>query len=137
MTMNLQAELENLTGKSLTTLSRQMSFDLLAVTPTHLLLFIQSSGKERKLRWKEIESAWQMLQRESQLTRVDIRDNFSQANPAYVAALLAALPGVTHRLAAHPPDTRNIITLYYGQQMPGETEGQWIFATNQGKNKRL
>ncbi len=31
------------------------------------------------------------------------------------AALLAALPGVTNHLAAHPPNQRRIITLYYGR----------------------
>lgn len=113
--MNLHQEFEKLTGKTLATLDRHKRFDVLGVGPKHILLFLQSSQKERKIRWGEIEPAWALLQRQGQLTRVAIHANFSQSNPAYVAALLAALPGVYHRLAAHPPDKRQVITLYYGR----------------------
>ncbi len=113
--MKLRQELEKLTGKTLTTLYREKRFDVLAVNQNHILLFIHATEKERKIRWQEIEPARELLQRQKQLTRIEIRDNFSVANPAYVAALLAELPGVTHGLAAHSPDTREIITLYYGR----------------------
>lgn len=113
--MNLRYEVEKLTGKTLATLYKQKRFDVLAVRSTQILLFIQATEKERKVRWQEIEPAWKLLQRQGQLTRVEIRDNFTVANPAYVAALLAALPGVSHRLVAHSPNQRKIITLYYGR----------------------
>ena len=113
--MNLRQELEKLTGKTLATLDRQKRFEVFAVSPKHILLFIQASQKERKINWEEIEPAWALLQRQGQLTRVAIHANFAERNPAYVAALLAALPAVSHRLAAHPPNQRRIITLYYGR----------------------
>lgn len=95
--MNLRQELEKLTGKTLATLDRHKRFDVLSVTPKQIMLYIHATSKERKVRWEEIEPAWELLQREGQLTRITIRDQFSEANPAYVAALLAALPSVTHR----------------------------------------
>ena len=110
--MNLQHELEKLSGKTLATLDRQKRFDVLSVTPKQIMLYIHATGKERKMHWQEIEPAWEWLQRQGHLTRVDIRESFSERNPAYVAALLAALPGVTHRNVAHPPGKRAIITLY-------------------------
>ncbi len=110
--MNLRHELKKLTGKTLTTLYKQKRFDVLEVNFKQILLFIQATGKERKVRWEEIEPAWKMLQRQGELTRISIRDNITVVNPAYVVALLAALPGVTHRLVAHPPNQRRIITLY-------------------------
>lgn len=113
--MNLRQELEKLTGETLATLDKHKHFDVLAVGSKQILLFLHSSQKKRKVRWEEIEPAWALLQREGQLTRVSIHANFSERNPAYVAALLSALPGVSHRLAAHPPNTRKIITLYYGR----------------------
>lgn len=113
--MNLQQEFEKLIGKTLATLDRHKRFDVLSVGPKQILLFLHSSQKERKIRWEEIEPAWALLQRQDQLTRAAIQDNFSQRNPAYVAALLATLPGVSNRLAAHPPDKRQVITLYYGR----------------------
>lgn len=116
--MNLRQELQKLTGKTVATLDQNKRFDVIAVKPNQILLYIQSTDKERKIQWEEIEPAWEMLQQQGQLTRVAIRDNFSERNPAYVAALLAALPGVTHRLVAHPPHHRAIITLYYGRYPP-------------------
>ena len=113
--MNLKQEVEKLIGETLTTLYKDKRFDVLAVSPNQILLSIHATEKERKVRWQEIEPAWELLQRQKQLTRIEIRDNFTVANPAYVAALLAELPGVTHGLVAHPPDTREIITLYYGR----------------------
>lgn len=113
--MNLRHELEKLIGKTLTTLHQQRRFDVLTITPGQILLFIQATGKERKVHWEEIEPVWALLHRQGKLTRVDIHANFSERNPAYVAAFLAALPDVTHRLAAHPPNQRRIITLYYGR----------------------
>jgi len=113
--MNLRQELANLNGKTLATLDRQKRFDVLAVGPKQIFLFLHSSQKERKIRWEEIEPAWALLQRQGQLTRVAINANFSPRNPAYVAALLATLPGVSHRLVTHPPDKRQVITLYYGR----------------------
>ena len=113
--MNLRHELEKLTGKTLATLDRQKRFDVLSVMPKQIMLYIQATGKERKMHWREIEPAWELLQREGQLTRITIRDRFSEANPAYVAALLASLPGVTHRQVAHSPRGREVITLYCGR----------------------
>lgn len=113
--MILRQELQKLTGKTLATLDQHKRFDVLAVSPHQILLYIQATDKERKVRWEEIEPAWERLRSQGQLTRVEIREQFSERNPAYVAALLAALPGVAHRLAAHPTNRREIITLYYGR----------------------
>ncbi len=43
-----------------------------------------------------MEAAYQRLMALEELSRSEIRELFSEFNPAYVAAILAALPGVTY-----------------------------------------
>ena len=46
---------------------------------------------------KEITLAWNHLEKHKELTRGEIRDlGYSELNPAYVVAILASLPEVTH-----------------------------------------
>lgn len=75
------------------------------INTNHVLIYINSSQKGRKIIKSEIEkSAIHLFSRKS-LTRAEIRTLFSEANPAYVAGILAKLPGVEHKV--------DPITLFY------------------------
>jgi hypothetical protein len=101
------AEVTKLVGKELKTLDRENPFQVLRITDTTLEIQVGHTGQLRTIQHEEIEDAWRELSTQRKLTRIDIRDQYSEFNPAYVAAILAALPDVTHKI--HP------IRLYYRQ----------------------
>lgn len=91
---NLLARLE---GQTLKTLDRGQPFQILRVSDTALIVRT-STGKNRRIPRKQIEDAWGQLAATGSLTRQEIRENFAEFNPAYVAALLSNLPGVITEL---------------------------------------
>lgn len=92
----LWKELEKLKGRELHTLDRNNPFQLVEVGESRITLQIGNTGKKRTLSRTELESAWQTLVSHKELSRVEIRAQYSNFNPAYVAAILSALPGVRH-----------------------------------------
>ena len=94
--MNLSIELRKLQGMSLLTLDQKKPFEITKVSDEWLVLNT-STESQRTLPMKEIELAWNHLELHKELTRSEVRDlGYSNFNPAYVVAILANLPGVTH-----------------------------------------
>ncbi len=94
--MDVWTEIKALVGQTLRTLDQNNAFDVLAVTDQAVVVCPRASGKERKVKRGEIEPAFHELVTRGMIQRTDIRDRYSNFNPAYVAAILAALPGVRH-----------------------------------------
>jgi len=97
--MDLTAELRNLQGKRLTTLYQNKPFEITQVSNNQIILKT-SKESQHPIPFKEIASAWNQLMKKKKLTSSEVRDlGCSEVNPAYVVAILASLPGVTHSLA--------------------------------------
>jgi len=97
-TEGVWGEVGKLVGhEGLTTLDQQNPFRILEVSETSLQILVGRTGHRRTIRREEIEDAWQHLVSQRELSRSEIHAHYSEVNPAYVAAILAALPGVTHK----------------------------------------
>jgi hypothetical protein len=94
--MDVWTEIEKLQGKTLKTLAQNKPFDVVLVGQHTVIVRPHARGLERSIRREVIESAFSELALRGELARVEIRDRYTNFNPAYVAAILAALPGVTH-----------------------------------------
>jgi hypothetical protein len=95
--MDCWSQIRALEGKSLRTLDRHKPFEVVAVTEKQVALKV-STGKVRPVRREEIEGAFRGLILTGEISRSEIRKRHSQWNPAYVAAILAELDGVTYQL---------------------------------------
>ena len=94
--MNIWPMIKELEGQTLFTLRQRKHFDILDVGERIAVIRIQATGKERPISRNEIEPAAAYLHSHGSLTRTEIREKFSIANPAYVAAILSKLPDVTY-----------------------------------------
>lgn len=94
--MNCWNEIRKLKGKTLKTLDQGNPFDVVDLTDHSAIVRPHEHGIERTISRDEIENACKELMREGHITRTRIHESYSQLNPAYVAAMLAALPGVSH-----------------------------------------
>jgi len=94
--MNIWPVIENLVGKTLTTLAQDKPFEILKVSNNEVVILIHSTNKERKIQKKNIENAAKYLFSHRTLTRKQIRKLFSEPNPAYIAVILSKLPGVIY-----------------------------------------
>lgn len=92
--MDMWLAIRQLKGKTLRTLDRNNPFDVVDITEQMIVVRPHASGIERTIRRKEIEPAFQELRARGMIERVNIRERYSNFNPAYVAAILVALPGV-------------------------------------------
>jgi hypothetical protein len=96
--MDLVVELKKLQGNRLSTLYQNKPFEITQVSNNHIILKT-STESQRPIPLKEITRAWNHLEKTKKLTRSEVRDlGYSEFNPAYVVAILASLPGVTHSL---------------------------------------
>ncbi|MBC8263122.1 MAG: hypothetical protein H8E47_03250 [Anaerolineales bacterium] len=95
--MDFWSQVRALEGKSLRTLDRHKLFEVVTVADTQVVLKV-STGKIRPVRREEIEGAFRELALTGEISRSDIRERHSDWNPAYVAAILAELAGVTCRV---------------------------------------
>ena len=95
--MNLYQEIKQLEGTTLRTLDRSNPFDILSVDQSKVTIRLHSTGKERTIQWAELQRAFTELQVRGEISRSEIEQNHAPRNPAYVAAILAQLPGVAHR----------------------------------------
>jgi len=89
-------EIKKLNGQTLRTLAQKKPFDILDVTEHAVLICLQETQTPRPISRDEIENAHRHLASTGQTTRTEIREKFSEYNPAYVAAILAELPNVQH-----------------------------------------
>ena len=96
--MDVWIEIGKLKGQTLTTLDQRKPFDVVDVTENAIIVRPHKNDSERKIPRDEIENAFRRLSTMGELTRSDIREQFSNFNPAYVAAIFAALPGVSYSL---------------------------------------
>ena len=103
---DFRSQLKKLAGRTLQTLSRHRAFDVISVDTYEVALHLRSTGKKRRVPLVEIEPAWRHLRHHGRVTRTEIQERWSPRNPAYVAALLAALPAVTYT-------SKPVIRLYY------------------------
>jgi hypothetical protein len=103
--MDCWPEIQALEGKTLRTLDRRKPFEIVMVAEKQVVLKV-STGKVRTVRRSEIEDAFCELTLRGTLSRSGIHERHSPYNPAYVAAILAELEGVTYRLRP--------IRLFYG-----------------------
>jgi hypothetical protein len=97
-TLSCWTEIRNLKGHTLKTLDRRKPFQVVEVTEHNVIVVPIETGKERPVPREGIEKAYRQLIVKGSLTRSDIMKEYSPFNPAYVAALLAELPGVQHSL---------------------------------------
>ena len=94
--MDLAVELRKLQGKRLSTLYQKKPFEITQVSNNQIILKA-STESQRPIPLKEIALAWNHLEKHKELTRSEVRDlGYSEFNPAYVVAILANLPRVTH-----------------------------------------
>jgi hypothetical protein len=103
--MDCWPQIQALEGKTLHTLDRRKPFEIVMVAEKQVVLKV-STGKIRTVRRSEIEGAFCELTLRGTLSRSGIHERHSPYNPAYVAAILAELEGVTYRLRP--------IRLFYG-----------------------
>jgi len=96
--MDVWTEVEKLQGKTLKTLAQNKPFDVVLVGTQRVIVRPHVRGVERPIRREAIEDAFGELAMRGELTRSEIQERYSNFNPAYVAAILAALPGVTYSL---------------------------------------
>ena len=96
--MAIWSEFRKLQGKTIRTLDRRNPFDVSYVGQDTLIVTPQVSGKVRTINREIIESAFIELKTKGELSRSEIQDRYSSFNPAYVAALLSELPGVSYRI---------------------------------------
>ena len=97
--MDLAGELRKLQGKRLSTLYQNKPFEITQVSNNQIILKT-STESYRPIPMKEITLAWNHLEKHKELTRGEVRDlGYSEFNPAYVVAILASVPGVTHSLS--------------------------------------
>lgn len=91
--VHLPEALRGLRGKNVTT-GTGASFEVSQVTVTGITVVPERTLKPRTIRWREIEGAHVALLQRRSLTLAEVREAASEANPAYVFALLGCLPNV-------------------------------------------
>lgn len=96
--MDFYHEIKQLEGQTLHTLDRSNPFDILNVGQSKVTIRLHATGKERTIQWAELQGAFTELKVCAEISRSEIEQTHSPRNPAYVAAILAQLPGVTHRI---------------------------------------
>jgi hypothetical protein len=96
--MDCWNEIRKLKGKTLKTLDQGNPFDVVDVTEHVVIVRPHKNEIERRVPREQIEDACKEMVTRGEITRVDIRANHTEFNPAYVAAILAQLPGVSHTI---------------------------------------
>lgn len=91
-------DVKQLVGRKLVTLDEKKPFEVLCITEETIIIHVHSTGRERNIARKEVEGAMTELDMRGEISRTEIQKQHSSRNPAYVAAMLAALPGVTYSL---------------------------------------
>ena len=94
--LDIWNELRNLTGQTLKTLDQRKPFEIVAMTQSTIMVCPQRTGKARPIRRDGLQRAYHWLVGTGKLTLTEIENEFAPYNPVYVAAILAALPGVRY-----------------------------------------
>jgi hypothetical protein len=91
--------LGGLTGRRFHTLDQRRPFTLEEVGSSGLAVRVEATGFLRTIPRAHFEEAWHRLSESGRLSRTEIHREISLFNPAYVAALLAQVPGIQHRVS--------------------------------------
>ena len=87
-------EVEALNGLSLRTIERRQPFKVVSVTPTHIVLAPEASGREKSISRHAIQQAFDELFRRRELSGSDISITVGESQSSYVVTILATLPNV-------------------------------------------
>jgi hypothetical protein len=90
--------IKSLEEQELHTLDENKPFQIKHVRENSIEI-ITSTGEPRSVRRKEIENAWETLIEYGRITRSQIQYHFSKFNPAFIAAILAEMPGVEYQIS--------------------------------------
>ena len=90
------SDVKKLIGRKIATLDRHKPFEILTVIEQTVIIKVHSTDQERSIAREEVEGALKALDTLGQISRSDIQEEYSPRNPAYVAAILAALPDVKY-----------------------------------------
>lgn len=93
---SLWQQVKAMLGRQFHTLDQAQPFQVVHVGDRSLKILVGRTDHPRTIRREEIEESWQHLSSLRELSRSEIQAHYSPLNPAYVAAILAALPGVAH-----------------------------------------
>jgi hypothetical protein len=104
--MDVWSHIESMAGKTLATLERGKAFDIVKVGSSRVVVRPHASNTARSIERRELEGAFKELSLQGELSRSRIQQQYSDWNSAFVAAMLADIPGVR---IAHKP-----IRLLYG-----------------------
>ena len=96
--MDLWNEIKNLEGKIIRTLLQQKPFEVVEVRDKAVIIKPFVRGIKRRVPRKEIEGAYRELISLGQISRSQFKALHSTWNLAFVAAMLAELPHVTHTI---------------------------------------
>ncbi len=97
--MAIWGEIRKLEGQTLRTLDRGKRFDVVSVTENTVTVMPHETHEQRPIDREMLEDAYRFLEVTGQITRTDIRAEYSEFNSAYVAAILAEMPGVKYSVA--------------------------------------
>ncbi len=92
--MSIWSLVTELQGRTLKTLDQGKPFDIVSVTERDVLVKPHISDKERPIKRSAIEGAYNEMIRRGELDRAEVREKYSDYNPAYVVAILATFPNV-------------------------------------------
>jgi len=87
-----------LEGRILHTLYQENPFEVVLVETNSIRIRPNVNNVERTIRRNEIEGAYEELISRGEITRQVIRLQHSDFNPAYVAAIIAALPDMEYTI---------------------------------------
>lgn len=92
----VKTHINSLRGKELQTLGQRKPFTL-DYLHSNIILIITSTGTSRNVPLEGTIDAYNHIQRRGTLTRAEIRENnYSDWNPAYIAAILASFPEIDY-----------------------------------------
>ena len=94
--VSVRDQVGRLKGHTLFTLGRRCAFDVVDIASGSVEIRLHSTGKKSRVSRRRIERAWELLESAGSLTQKEIKEGASRYNYSYVAAILAALPGVKH-----------------------------------------
>ncbi len=93
----VKTHINSLRGKELQTLGLKKPF-IIDYLSSDIILITTSSGASRNVPLEGTIDAYNHIQRRGTLTRAEIRENnYSDWNPAYIAAILASFPEIKYK----------------------------------------
>ncbi|MDB5761632.1 MAG: hypothetical protein JWQ21_627 [Herminiimonas sp.] len=92
--MTFWADLSRLSGRTLKTLGHGKVFDVLDINEKHVIVKPHATGSERTIHRQDFQYVFDTISLQGSIDLKGIR-HFSEMNPVYIAAMMAALPYIT------------------------------------------